>query len=282
MATNCPDVLLSFLSRLRLHRPSLYCCCLPAVLTHPVDPGEEDRRICIAAPVQLLECFVVHVCALRHNVCMGSWAVWHAFLAFGSWQQQPGKNQRQKLLRVIRDVSLLPRLPPHHMPASRFLWMPARALLGGSFGDLSSRHVAVSPLFLLVVACNIVCIMTESISLGLSLMICIRTVLSGSLFTAACHGGCDAGRCTHVLTDPASLHFKVKAIIHDLHSWALVIVFGMHSRYPVVECTFPGILHRHQRLHVVFVDEMSEAFSRAIRGFGSAAVVFLLPRKARC
>ena len=43
-------------------------------------------------------------------------------------------------------------------------------------------------------------------------MICIKTDHSGSLITASCQFGCGAGRCTHVLTDPASKLFKVSAL----------------------------------------------------------------------
>ena len=57
------------------------------------------------------------------------------------------------------------------------------------------------------------CIITQSMSLNLSLMICVRTVRSVSLIAASCQLGCDASRFTHVLTGPASQLFRVSAVV---------------------------------------------------------------------
>ena len=51
----------------------------------------------------------------------------------------------------------------------------------------------------------------------------------------------DNGRkCTHVLTHPASQLFKVSALLSTTY-----------PRHPVVERSFPGIFHRHQRFVIV-------------------------------
>ena len=90
--------------------------------------------------------------------------------------------------------------------------------------DCFAFALACTYLFSLVLACNIRCIMTQSISWRLSLMVRIKTVHAGSLIAASCQFGCVAGKCTNISTDPAAQLFKVSAPLSttsNLGRWSL-------------------------------------------------------------
>ena len=82
------------------------------------------------------------------------------------------------------------------------------------FSTQLSAYFTVSPLFLPALACDIRCIIKQSISLRFSLMISICTVHSDSLKAISCQPGC-----THVLTDLASWLFKVRAVFSKTFSF---------------------------------------------------------------
>ena len=81
-----------------------------------------------------------------------------------------------------------------------------------------SAYFAVSTCFLLALACAM-----QSISARLSLIISISSFHSVCLKETPCQVGCEGGRCTHVLTAPASWRFFACTVVEDIQFRARVV-----------------------------------------------------------
>ena len=120
--------------------------------------------------------------------------------------------------------------------------------------------------FLLGVACSICCIIKESISLRLSLMVPISTVHSGSLIETSCQYGCEGGRCTSRLTDPASRLFKVSALLTKTSEFGDVFLHSESTGATLsLKALFQASSIDTKCFHLIFIDEVPETFDHLIR-----------------